>query len=320
MDSAVYIDGAAAGLGEPDAWKKWHKGNVTAAAATVGIDDSPEQVFREMGRWLRVVDNHVESLSLALETDDILTARQNRSLAVIFAFQSANPIGLNLDLLHAYQALGLRMMGLVYNRQNFVGGGCGDEEDGGLTDFGRDVVKLCDELGILLDLSHVGYRTSLEVTELSRNPVVFSHSNPRAVCDNRRNIPDDLIREVADRGGLIGVTTFPSFVRRDTRPTLEDVLNHVDYVAQLVGIDSVAVGTDYYSGGSPALYAELTRKGFWDSRDIEPCPHIFPEGISDPTEFRAIQVGLVSRGYSEDAISGVMGTNWLRIFKSVWPS
>ncbi|MDP9336922.1 MAG: dipeptidase, partial [Actinomycetota bacterium] len=208
--------------------------------------------------------------------------------------------------------------GLCYNQRNFVGDGCSERTDAGLSDFGIAVVKELNRQGIVIDLSHTGYTTTMEAIEFSERPPVFSHANVRSLCESRRNVKDDQILAVARKGGLVGINAFPAFLRRGSIPTLNDFLDHVDYVAHLVGPEHVALGLDFSGPGSPSAYANSVRALRWKPDDYPPPPYIYPAGLEDPSKLPYVTAGLLQRSYSQDEVRMILGGNWVRVFRAVW--
>jgi membrane dipeptidase len=160
----------------------------------------------------------------------------------------------------------------------------------------------------------------MDALEMATRPLVFSHSNVRKLAENRRNIWDDQIRAVAAKRGMVGINGFPPFVKKGAPPTLADFVDHIDYVAQLVGIDHVGLALDYYGQGNAADYAEALRSGRWRADEYPPPPHIYPVGIEDASGFPNITRELLRRGYKDEDVLKVLGGNWVRVFTEVWGS
>lgn len=244
--------------------------------------------------------------------EDIDRARASGRLAVGFDIEGANAIGDQLSLLELYRDLGVRWMLLAYNRNNRVGGGCQDE-DGGLTPLGREVVREMERLGLQVCLSHTGHRTVRDVLAVAGRPLIFSHSNPSAVHAHPRNVPDDLIRAVADTGGVIGLNGIGAFLGagEDLVPLM---VRHIDHVMQLVGPAHVALGIDHVFD---TLEVEET---------LRAMPETFPAGLGyelplrmlAPEQLPAVVQGLLERGYRDDELTGLLGGNLLRLARQVW--
>src|SRR5207249_2922710 len=175
----------------------------------------------------------------------IEAAKRAGKVAVVLQFQGGTPLDYNANLVEAFYRLGVRVIQLTYNERNPLGDGCTERTDAGLSDLGVRVIAEMNRLGVAVDLSHVGYRTSMEAIEASAAPVIFSHSNARAVCDSARNLTDDQMRAAAARGGVIGVNAFPAFVARHQAPTVEHLLDHIEYMVRVVGDDHVGLGFDF---------------------------------------------------------------------------
>lgn len=224
------------------------------------------------------------------------------------------------DDVNAFHALGQRVSQLTYNARNRIGNGSTERVDGGISDFGVGIVERMNEVGMAVDVSHSGDRTTLDACEVSRKPVLFTHSNARALNPGHpRCKTDEAIRRMAATGGVMGITGVRNFVRDSEPTTLEDYLDHFDHVRDLVGVDHLGVGSDIdlhgYDAMPPEDYANLKAayKGsyaFREKIDIEGLDH--PKRMFDVTE------GLIRRGYGDDAIRGVLGGNFQRVLGEIW--
>jgi membrane dipeptidase len=263
-----------------------------------------------MSAWLARFDRD-PSLIHVLAVDDIYRAKREGKLGVGFHFQNSRPVEHDLGLLVTLHRLGLRVMQLTYNEKNQVGDGATERTDAGLSKFGIKMVEEMNRLGIVVDCSHVGYRTTMDAMEVSKVPVVFSHSNAHGVFASKRNIKDDQIKALARSGGVIGMNGFPGFVSRDsfvdkTRgPSLAQLLDHVDYIAKLVGTDHIGVAEGY------------RRYGYETDTYPEPPWH-YPSGIDDISLLPNFTKGLLARGYSGPDVRKILGENFIRVFKQAW--
>jgi membrane dipeptidase len=172
-----------------------------------------------------------------------------------------------------------------------------------------------NRLGIVVDCSHTGYRTTMEAIEHSDDPVLFTHSNAFALCPSKRNIKDDQIESVSRKGGVIGVNAFPAFLTRGGEASLATLLDHVDYLAEKAGVaEHVGLGLDFTVSGDLESY----RRYRYDPETYPPPPWSFPSDIASPDMIPAIARGLRARGYGEEAIDGILGGNFVRVFEKVW--
>ena len=289
-------------------------------SATVVVEEDTLGAISNLGDWLRFVRDHHDRLLLALSPPDIRRAQRDRKTAVILHFQSSRPIGDDALLVEPFHRIGVRMMQLAYNVRGPIGDGCLEPFDAGLSQLGELVVSEMNRLGMVVDLSHAGIRTCLEAVEASTQPVVCSHSNARALCDHPRNLTDEQIKAVAASGGVVGVNSYPAFVRNaEARPVLGDLLDHVEHIAALVGVEHVGLGLDFFEA-TTAEYERMIALGIWARAQYPPPPYLYPTGIAGATEIPNIADGLRGRGFRAEDISLVMGGSFLRVFETVWPA
>ena len=284
-------------------------------AITVNIgfgEQGPEEHLRMIAALRHWLMARPEEYLLLLEADDVERARSTGRLAVGFDIEGANAVGDQLSLIQLYYDLGVRWMLMAYNTSNRAGGGCQDE-DGGLTNFGRAMVEEMERVGMLLCLSHTGHRTVREVLAMATQPLIFSHSNCAALHPHPRNIPDELIRACAATGGVVGINGVGIFLGKNDISS-ETYARHVDHVVQLVGPAHVSIALDYV----------------FDMRELE--EHLekmkgtFPPGLGyemgarfvPPEQLEEIVVTLQGWGYSDADLTALLGGNLLRLAKQVW--
>jgi membrane dipeptidase len=286
---------------------------VNLVALNVGIDLCPwEQTFAVLASFRRWIVRHAEDYVLAQSVADIEAAKRDRKLAVIFDIEGGRAVEAHPGLVEIYYRLGVRWMLIAYNHSNRLGGGC-QAPDGGLTAYGREVIDEMERVGMVLCCSHTGYRTAREAMEYAKNPVIFSHSNPRALWDHERNIPDDLMRACAATGGVVNLNGIGIFLGNNDNST-ETLLRHIDYAVDLIGAEHVGLGLDYVFDQS-----ELADY-------IKARPEVFPpeKGYSaamtliEPERIPAIAEALLKKGYSDGHVRGILGDNNLRVAKQVW--
>lgn len=325
-DQIILIDQTAPLLGShPETFRLWKQGGATVVAPTIALNQGVSETVSRLANWLRFISAHSSEILLVREPSDIARAQAEGRLGILFHFQNTVPLGLDLNLATAYHDLGVRMIQLAYNQKNYVGDGCEERTDGGLSKFGLELLGEFNRLGIIIDLSHTGYRTTMEAAEASGKPVVFSHANSYVVHPSPRNIRDDQIRAVAATGGLVGVVGYPAFVSDTARPKLEDLIRHIDYMVELVGIDHVGIGIDYFdkmagfSSDADALswYEGTVAEGRWSPASYPPPPWYWPEEIGTPDRLSALARGLIERGYSLKEVSKIAGGNFIRVFSQV---
>lgn len=326
----IFIDGCMQAWPDAD-YAVAHRHGVTAYAATAwmphaSIDDVLEQAMF----WHLVARKHPD-LILAKTAGDIRRAKREGKAAIIMAAQDGDFIADKLHRVEAFYILGLRMMLPAYNASNRICGGALDRDDRGLTRFGQLVVDEANRVGLLLDCTHIGKRSSLEIIERSGAPVVFSHSNPNGVVSNPRNVDDDQIKACVAKGGVIGLAPWGPLVMKpgqNAQPSLDDFIDHIDYVAQLTGsADHIGIGTDMSLGTYPLHESDPWGDPDYPNVSAEYGKHVTND-VRSPrralTDFhRYPQVvnlidRLLARGYSDEEVSKILGENFLRVFEKVW--
>jgi membrane dipeptidase len=280
-----------------------------------------DNVVHQIGIYRADLD-HQDLLFVATRAEDFLRAHREGRIAVVIHLEGPPRIGDNLTKVDVLYGLGVRCMGVTYSRGNEFGSGLADRVDRGLTDLGYALVERMNKLGILIDISHAGDRTSLEVIEASRDPVVVTHAGARALWPTRRMKPDEVILALAEKGGVFGIEAAPhtTLTRRNPRHSIESVMEHFQYVEKLVGIDHVAFGLDTLFGDHVALhrvfsaYLSISRPGEGPEHPVVE----YVDGLENPSEFANVVRWLIKHGYSDQEIGKVIGENVLRVAKRVW--
>lgn len=242
------------------------------------------------GWFLDELDRHPGQAAIVQSVAELEQAG-DRPL-VLLAVEHADGVQGSLHILRSLFEIGVRSIGLTHNRSSHAGDGCGESRDGvGLTPFGESLVREMNRLGVVVDLAHASRSAFFHAIEVSEKPVLFSHGNARRLCDHRRNLDDEQLEALADAGGVIGVCFVPDFIDAE-HPTFERLLDHIDHIRDVAGIDTVGIGSDFDGGGT------LLRDGL---------------------EFPRLAAGLRERGYTETEIAKVLGGNTLRVLKEVLP-
>lgn len=232
-------------------------------------------------------------------------------LAIVFGFQDTTPIGTTVENVGIFAQLGIKIMQLTYNARNFAGDGCTERVDGGISNFGIDLIEAIEASDILLDLSHVGPQTAADALAVATQPTVFTHSNPNAVHEHPRNIDDDLILAAAETGGTVGVNAYPAFVGED--PTIDDLVDHIEYLTDLIGADRVTLGLDFIDN-----LPEESLQVLVDDPAYPDPPYHYPTELTSAADLPHLTATLLERGFSEAEIRGIMGENLLDVYDAVW--
>lgn len=290
--------------------KRYKASGVNFVSLNIGMDmDSCENVIQVVARFRSYIASHPDDYVLALTVKDIREAKESGRLAIAFDLEGSDPLLGNLNMISFYYDLGVRQMLLAYNKDNSASGGC-MEGNIGLTDFGRDVVREMNRVGMVVDVSHMGYRATMDAFETSTKPVIFSHSNPKGLREHARNISDEQILACAKTGGVVGINGIGDFLGgRESQLIVENV----EYVMNLAGPKHVGLGLDYV----------IDKQELIDY--IEGHPDVFPPGkfsdyltMVEPEQFPEFTELLYQRGYNEEIIKGILGGNFLRVAEEVW--
>jgi len=285
-------------FGEAEVQKLRSSGiNVFHPAVAFETNRSPEITRDWFEKWNRLIGAHPEYFVRVDRPSDLARAKREEKIGIILGMQDANHLR-NLDDLDAFYRMGQRLTQLTYNSQNAVGSGCKAANEGGLTLFGRQVVARMNEIGMAIDVSHCGPRTTLDAIEASMKPVLITHSNCRAIAPGvARCKTDEAIRAAARKGGVIGLTSVRHFVRTTDPVTIEDALDHFDHAMKLVGVEHIGIGSDF---------------------DLDPHPTYDIPGLNNAGRIYNLTEGLIGRGYTNRQIELILGGNFQRALDEIW--
>lgn len=300
------------GSPHPETLPRFRAAGFDHISLTVGVDLlGPEIVLKEMGAVYAMCAREPDKYVLASDVAAIDAAKKAGKLALTFNLQGTNGVGGNIELVEIFYRLGVRSMLLAYNKKNLVGDGCTERTDGGLSRFGVSLVKEMNRVGMLVDGSHSGYRTTMDAMEVAEAPFIFSHSSAYAVFPHYRNIKDDQILACARTGGVIGVCG----LWHDTKASTETMFRHIDHIAQLIGVEHIGLGLDYVR----------EREVFWQyvraDTDLWPLIDGKPHAETDfvqPEELVEVAEHMLRHGYTDEQVRGVLGENFRRVAAQVW--
>jgi membrane dipeptidase len=317
-EDSIVIDGLIVSNWCRGVFEDMHRGGLTAANCTCSVWEGFHETMTNIGQWNRWFAEHDDLLMKALTTDDIRAAKAEGKTAVILGFQNTTAFEDRLDFIEIFKDTGIGIAQIAYNTQNLSGSGCYETSDGGLSDFGREVIAEMNRVGILCDLSHVGVVTSRDVIEASQKPVAYTHCLPLGLKQHPRNKSDEDLRFIADHGGFIGVTMFTPFLKRGGDSNVDDYIEAIDYIINIAGEEKVGIGTDFTQGHDDSFFKWITQdKGY--ARTLTEFGEIkFPDGFATIGDFPNLTAAMARAGWSETRICNILGLNWMRLLDEVW--
>jgi membrane dipeptidase len=317
-EEAIVIDGLNASYFFNDTvLHRIKAGGVTAFNGTIAAWHNLHETMSLIADYYHLFEKHRDQIMQVRTGEDIRKAKSEGRAGMILGLQDTIPIEGNLRMLAVYHGLGVKIIQLTYNHENPAGFGCMAPEDKGLTPFGREVVAEMNRLGILIDLSHCGPRTTMEGIEASGSPVAFTHANPVSLAESPRNKSDQAFKALAARGGVAGVVALPAWLTRHGKASLDDYLTGIDYLVNLIGVDHVGIGTDFMEEMPEHVMAEAL-KGISEENLQRYYSNKTVEGFESVSNFPKLTEGLLSRGYGPGDVKKIIGGNWLRLYEEVW--
>lgn len=310
LRQALVVDGLNASRLTERYLRRLRKAGITAVNHTVALRHNLSEAMKAIAS-LRHRIARVPFARLVRSAADLEQCQREAMVGVILGFQDVAPLEQDVRHVPLFWDVGIRIIQLSYHFRSTAADGAAERGDAGLSAFGRELVRVLNDTGIVIDLSHVGDRATLEAIEQSRHPVVMSHANSYSLAPVYQNKSDELIKALAKKGGVIGITAFPRLLAKDN-PTLHDMLDHIDHVAGLVGTEHIGIATDFVEGWTSdsagrALLLEI------DGRI-----YTWPQGLRRVEDIPNLVEGLLRRGYSDEQVRGILGYNFYRVFKAVW--
>jgi membrane dipeptidase len=283
-----------------------------------GGPSAVEESLEFLAAWQGYVGRNSNVFTLVGRASDLERAKADKRIAVIMGLQNSEHFRTVADVKRFYQ-LGQRCSQLTYNSQNLIGSGSTDRVDGGVSDFGAEIIKAMNEVGMLIDVSHCGDRTTLDAIELSPRPIAITHSNCRALNNHPRLKTDEAIQKLAAKGGVMGITGVRNFVRDREPTTVEHIVDHIDHVVRLVGIEHVGIGTDSDLNGYDDMPPDQRKKLL----DMYKSSYAFREkldtdGFDQPQKIFDLTEALIRRGYSDENMTAILGGNFRRLLGGTW--
>tara|TARA_B110000037_G_scaffold3943_1_gene4287 strand:+ start:6074 stop:7069 length:996 start_codon:yes stop_codon:yes gene_type:complete len=287
---------------------------------TIAYWENIRETLENIGTWNRHFINHADLIMPVRQAADILEAKRVGKVGIIFGFQNCSPIEDDVKMVEILHQLGVRIMQLTYNNQSFLATGCYEEQDGGITRFGRQVIKEMNRVGMVIDMSHSAEKSTLEAIEISERPIAITHANPTFFHKALRNKSETVIRAIGESEGMLGFSMYPFHLKNGSDCTLEEFCQMIGETVDMIGIDRIGIGSDLCLNWDYKVL-EWMRSGRWttsvdhgEGSAEKPSWPPQPSWFSGSKDLHTIAKGLANQGFSDDDIAKVMGENWLSFF------
>ena len=317
-DDMTVFDGLIVSKWDRSVFEDMVKGGITAANCTCCVWENFQGTMDNIAEWQGWFREHDDLLIQVRTTEDIARAKAEGKTGISLGFQNVSAFEDKLGYIQQFKELGVGIVQMAYNTQNLIGTGCYESVDRGLSDFGHEAVAEMNRVRIMCDLSHVGAKTSEDTILASKLPVCYSHVAPAGLKEHPRNKTDEQLKFIAEKGGFIGVTMFPAFLRKGTEATVDDYVEAIDYVINVAGEDCVGYGTDFTQGYGRDFFVWLMRDKGYARWLTEFGEIINPDGMRLIGDTPNLTAAMERAGWPEGRIVKVMGENWVRVLKEVW--
>ena len=320
--TAVRIDGLQYCAWDEARFLELRAGGLDAVHVTICYHENFRETIANIQQWNDYFVKFSHLLMRGRNADDVRAAQQSGRTAVFFGFQNCSPIEDDIRLVEICHDLGARFMQLTYNNQSLLAGGCYEEQDSGITRMGRQVIGEMNRLGVVVDMSHSGERSTLQAMEYSQRPIAITHANPAAWHSAKRNKSDTVLRALGQSGGMLGLSLYPHHLLGGSACTLADFCGMAARTAELMGADNIGIGSDLCRG-HPDAVVDWMRNGRWtkaqdfgEGSAAAPGFPPMPPWFQSAADFDVLAQGLRQAGFDDNEADGILGNNWLRFFHS----
>ena len=302
-------------------FRQMNEGGVSAVHVTICYHEDFQEMVENIIAWNRRFEQYSELIFHGLGVDDVRKAHSEGRTAIVFGFQNCSPIEDNIGLVEVCHQLGARFMQLSYNNQSLLATGCYEGDDPGITRMGRQVIREMNRVGLVVDMSHSARRSTLEAIEISERPIAITHANPAFWFTVQRNKSNDVLKALAESGGMLGFSMYPHHLKGKSDCLLEDFCSMIARTAEMIGVEHIGFGSDLCQD-QPDSVVEWMRNGTWTKeRDFgegsagQAGFPVQPEWFRDNRDFKNILNSLRKTGFSEDEVAHIAGLNWLDFFE-----
>ena len=294
-----------------------------AVHVTVVYHEDYDEFLTRISEWNELFKNNSDLIFLGKDIRDIKKAKLENKTAIFFGFQNCSPIEDDINLVEKVHELGCRFMQLTYNNQSLLATGCYENVDSGVTNFGKEVIKEMNRVGIVIDMSHSAEKSTLEAIELSQKPIAITHANPSFWYKAKRNKSDTLLKNLSESGGMLGLSLYAHHLKDGSNCKLESFCEMVAKTADLIGVKNIGIGSDLCLN-QPDSVVEWMRNGTWTraknygegSKDKPGFPKQ-PDWFIDARGFNSLETGLKKIGFNLEEVNDILGNNWFNFYKGI---
>ena len=294
-----------------------------AVHATIVYHEDYKELQKVINSWNKHFNENSDLIFLGNNYRDIEKAKKENKTAIFFGFQNCSPIEDDINLIEKVHQQGCRFMQLTYNNQSLLATGCYEKNDSGVTNFGREAIKEMNRVGIVVDMSHSAEQSTLDAIAISQKPIAITHGNPSFWHSAIRNKSNDLLKNLANSGGMLGLSIYPHHLKNGTDCTLESFCEMAAKTAEIMGVKNMGIGSDLCIN-HPDSVVEWMRNGTWSkaknygegSKNKPEFPKQ-PDWFLDARGFKNLEVGLKKIGFNEDETHGILGNNWYNFYKGI---
>ena len=299
------------------------KAGLDAVHATIVYHEDYKELQKVINSWNKHFNENSDLIFLGKNYRDIEKAKKENKTAIFFGFQNCSPIEDDINLIEEVHQQGCRFMQLTYNNQSLLATGCYEKNDSGVTNFGREAIKEMNRVGIVVDMSHSAEQSTLDAIAISQKPIAITHGNPSFWHSAIRNKSNDLLKNLANSGGMLGLSIYPHHLKNGTDCTLESFCEMAAKTAEIMGVKNMGIGSDLCIN-HPDSVVEWMRNGTWSktknygegSKNKPEFPKQ-PDWFLDARGFKNLEVGLKKIGFNEDETHGILGNNWYNFYKGI---
>lgn len=302
-------------------FRELRAGGVDAIHTTISYHEDFRETVENIGRWNRWFEAYPDLIFAGRSAGDVRRAQAEGRTAVFFGLQNCSPIEDDIDLVEVLHTLGVRFMQLSYNNQSLLAAGCYEANDAGITRMGREVIAEMNRVGMVIDMSHSATRSTLEAIELSARPIAVTHANPHDWHAVPRNKPVEVLKALAETGGMLGFSLYPHHLRDGSACRLDAFCAMVAKTAETMGVANLGIGSDLCQD-QPDGVVQWMRRGKWtkEPQTEHVAFPVQPDWFRSNRDFANIAAGLAKVGFSADEVDAIMGENWLRFFERSFPA